>query len=184
VVLFGPEGVGKTHLLLGLLQALEALHRHSPVAYASAIGVQSEIGNLDKIGLLLVDDLHVFSDDEHQRWLFSTYNDFLRLEKRIVLASRVAPSDLEGFAEDLKSRLQWGLVIELEQPDEAGLEEVLSKLALDRRIALGEDVVRFLLSRIDRSIPSLIQAVNRIDRFSLAGKRPVTIPLAKQALNI
>ena len=177
VVFFGPRGVGKTHLLLGLLKAFEPAGR-----YVS--GEAPGLEDVRPVKLLLVDDLEKFVGHDQQHWLFASYNDLLRSGGRIVLASESDPVFFKGVAEDLKSRLLGGLVIELREPDEAGRKEVLSKLASDRRIRLSEGVTGFLLSRIDRSIPSLLWAVDRIDQFSLAGKRPITIPLAKQALDL
>lgn len=184
VVFFGPRGVGKTHLLLGLLRAFESFQQGSAGRYVSGEAIGPGVVDLQPVSLLLVDDLDRLSERDQQHWLFSNYNDFLRTERRIVFASETDPALFRGITEDLKSRLLGGLVIELREPDEAGRKEVLSKLASDRRIHLSEAVMVFLLSRIDRSIPSLLWAVERIDRLSLAGKRPVTIPLAKQALDI
>jgi DnaA regulatory inactivator Hda len=179
VVFFGPRGVGKTHLLLGLLNALEPAGH-----YVSGEAAGSGLEDVRPVKLLLVDDLEKFVGHDQQRWLFAGYNDLLRSGGQMVLASESDPVFFKGLAEDLKSRLLGGLVIELMEPDEAGRKEVLSKLASDRRIRLSEGVAGFLLSRIDRSIPSLLWAIDRIDQFSLAGKRPITIPLAKQALDL
>jgi DnaA family protein len=184
VVFVGPEGVGKTHLLKGIFHASLRLGSKPSAVYLGGAENLPEPEEIAPLKLLLVDNLPSFAHPEDHLRLLAAYDSLHRSGGRILLASRFLPRDLKGFAGDLKSRLQWGMVVEIQDPDEAGVREILSKLAQDRRIGLDEGVVDFLLSRLDRSIPALIRALDRIDHYSLAGKRLITIPMTKQALGV
>ena len=88
-----------------------------------------------------------------------------------------------GSSDELdRERLLAAPVARLEPPDDALLAAVLLKLAGDRQLLLGDDVVAWLVSRVERSFAAAGAVVAALDRAGLAAKRRVTIPLAREAL--
>jgi chromosomal replication initiation ATPase DnaA len=83
---------------------------------------------------------------------------------------------------DLKSRLMAAPAAELGSPDDTLMAVVLTKLFSDRQIFVPQEVIEFILPRIERSFLSLRDIADKIDRRALAEKRPVTVPLVKEIL--
>jgi DnaA-homolog protein len=99
-----------------------------------------------------------------------------------VLASGRAPPAQLALREDLRTRLAWGLVYQLKPLTDAEKALHLRAEAARRGLNLTDEVVWYLLSHLPRDLPSLNGILDRIDRHSLARKRPVTLPLVREAL--
>jgi DnaA family protein len=84
--------------------------------------------------------------------------------------------------EDLRTRIGWGHVFALQGLDEAGTRAVLLREAARRGIALGDEVLSWLLHRFERDLGSLMRLLDRLDDYALAHARPVTVPLLRQML--
>ena len=91
------------------------------------------------------------------------------------------PVDL-GVREDLRTRLGWGHVFALEPPGESEVRAVLRREADRRGTFLSDDVMDYLLTRFARDLKHLMAQLDRLDTFSLANKRAMTVPLLKQML--
>jgi len=164
VALVGPEGSGKTHLAS---------------IWAAAAGARVLSGHaLDEGGLrpalatgaLVVEDAAATAD---QHALFHLIN-MARDEKAFLLfTARTAPSLWPMTIPDVTSRLRALPVVTLLPPDDGMLRAVMVKLAADRQLNLGEDVVRYLLTRIERSFAAARAAVIALDREALRqGRKP------------
>jgi chromosomal replication initiation ATPase DnaA len=102
----------------------------------------------------------------------------------LLLTARTAPSAWPTALPDLRSRLNALPVAELPPPDDAILEGVLNKLFRERNIRPTEDLIPYLLRRIERSIPRAQEIVARLDEAADAEQRPVSRTLARQILEI
>ena len=99
----------------------------------------------------------------------------------LVASGDAAPAQL-ALREDLRSRLAWGLAFELHPLSDAEKAAALRAHARARALDLGEDVVAYLLRHARRDMASLIAILDALDRYSLEQKRPVTLPLVRDAL--
>lgn len=177
--LWGAPGCGKTHLLRALAErARGAGLRVSWCRATEAADVQAlEDGIAD---LVLVDDAHRLTAPQ-QHEVFSRLVQAPAHATVWAAAGDVPVVDLP-LRDDLRTRLGWGHIFEVQSLDEAGTREVLRREAVRRGIELGEEVVHHLLSRFARDLTSLMRLLDSLDVYALAEGRAVTVPLLRRML--
>ncbi|MGA8005383.1 MAG: DnaA/Hda family protein, partial [Burkholderiales bacterium] len=99
-----------------------------------------------------------------------------------VLAAGDAPPGQLALRDDLRSRLGWGLVYQLKALTDEDKARHLRAEAERRGLRISDEVIRYLLSRLPRDLPSLNAALELLDRYSLAHQRHITLPLVREAL--
>jgi chromosomal replication initiation ATPase DnaA len=168
LVLFGPEGVGKTHLGRAWAQAAgaEILDRSAP--------------DLPRHGPVLVEDVDRGIDDEA---LFHLINGAGREDAGLLLTARAAPLAWPAGLPDLRSRLNALPLAEIEEPDDTVLEGALRNFFRLRSIRPSEDVYVYLLRRMERSIPQAREIVRMLDEAGESEFRPVSRLLAREILD-
>jgi DnaA family protein len=152
--LWGEPGSGRSHLL-------KAAVRVSP-------------------GLVIADDVEKL-DDTAQQVLFAAINAAREGSPPVLAAGDRPPAQL-ALREDLRTRLAWGLVYQLKPLADEEKALHLRAEAARRGLRLPEEVLGYLLDRLPRDLPSLKAVLEALDRYSLAAKRPVTLPLLREAL--
>jgi len=176
IVLWGVAGVGKTHLLQATVAA--AARRRVAVLWAEHAAVPAEPPAPD--ALVAVDGIDT-SDPQQQARLFTLYNA-LKAGGGHLLASATVPPALMPLREDVRSRLGWGLVFEILPLADGDKPAALDRYARARGFALPDDVIAYLLAHGRRDMPTLLDTLLALDRFSLANKRPITLPLLREWL--
>ncbi len=169
LLVHGPDGAGKTHLLhlfaarhqAALLPAL-AVRRHEPPPDAAA---------------LAIDDADSVADP---RALLFLLNATAERAIPVLLAARTAPSAWAIQLPDLASRLRAITTVELRPPDDDLLRPLLARLLTNRQLRVPEKLQDFLLARLPRTGGALREAAARLDRLSLAQGGHVTRALAAQ----
>jgi DnaA family protein len=154
VYLWGDPGSGRTHLL-------RAAARRNPQ-------------------LVIADDVESLEPAAQQQ-LFAAINAAREGAAPVLAAGRLSPAGL-ALREDLRTRLAWGLVYQLKPLSDAEKAQHLRAEAARRGLRLSDEVVGYLLTRFPRDLPSLNRVLDALDRYSLAAKRPVTLPLVREAL--
>lgn len=154
VFLWGAEGSGKTHLLLA----------------AQAIGAH------------IADDVHTL-DEESQIILFDTFNHINAEGGILVTAGNHAPTQM-GLRDDLATRLAWGLVYQLQPLSDNEKADALRAHARDRGMKLPDEVIAYCLKYLRRDLPTLVAVLDALDEWSLTTKKPVTVPLLKNMLQL
>jgi DnaA family protein len=99
----------------------------------------------------------------------------------VLAAGRQAPAQL-ALREDLRTRLAWGLVYQLKPLSDTEKAAHLRDQAARRGLRLSDEVLAYLLTRLPRDLASLNHVLEGLDRYSLATKRPLTVPLVREAL--
>jgi chromosomal replication initiation ATPase DnaA len=172
MTLVGPEGAGKTHLVSIWAEAAGArvmsarLLEHGDLPAALATGA------------LALEDLDADGLDETA--LFHLLN--LAREERayVLITARAAPAGFPVTTPDLASRLRAIPVVTLTAPDDALLRALIVKLAADRQLAVDEQLVKFVVNRIERSFAAVRAAIARLDEEAMRQRRPVTRALAAE----
>ena len=190
-MLSGPQGSGKTHLLLAACAAADAAGRRSvylPLRHLAG-QVDAVIGAQEQADLIAIDDLEGIApelDPEAERndqiALFDLHNRVRAAGSVILYAARHTPHALPLALPDLRSRLQQCTLLSLRPLDDDGRRELLRRRADNRGLQLDDAVIDYLLRRFDRDLSSLTTLLERLDQASLATQRRITVPFLRQFL--
>lgn len=170
LALFGPAGCGKSHLSQVFALKARAIALAAPDLTPDAVGAI-----LGRAGAFVVEE----GDLADERALFHLFNAVRESKGALLLTGRDPPARWRTELPDLRSRLASIPAAGIAPPDDAMMEAVLVKLFADRQLAVAPDVIAYVLRRMDRSFASARHLVATADKESLAGKRPITIPLVK-----
>ena len=175
--LWGVRGTGKTHLLRALVRRAHEQGQRSGW-FEAATPLPWEID--ESWSLVVIDDCDEL-DHARQHAAFALFVDATTHHIPLAAAGRVPPVDLP-LREDLRTRLGWGHVFALQPLAEAELRAALRREADRRGVFLSDEVMDYLLTRFARDLKHLMAQLDRLDRFSLANKRPITVPMLKLML--
>ena len=176
VLIWGAPGSGKSHLLAAVLGEARAGNRP-----ATTVPIEDETPATVAAGALYaIDDVDALSAAAQGR-LFTLYNACRDGGAQLLLTARV-PSAQAPLRDDLRTRVGWGLVLELKPLTDADKPAALAAYAREQGFHLTNEVIDFLLTRGRRDMGALLSTLRALDRYSLSTKRPVTIPLVKELL--
>lgn len=194
--IYGDTGLGKTHLMLAVANAILEKNPNAKVVYT-----RSETFVMDMVkalqtktmdefkryyrsaDLLLIDDIQFFArKTQTQEEFFHTFNDLLEGEHQIILTSDRYPKELTDVDERLKSRFSWGLTVEIEPPELETRAAILMKKAEEAKVDLPNDAAFFIAQRIRSHVRDLEGALKRVVANSHFTKRTITLEFVKESL--
>jgi len=175
---WGPSGSGKSHLLQALHTALT--RRGESVGWLDATR-QDPLDFSDDWSCVLMDDVHSYSLSL-QHTAFNWFVNAQSQQIAVLAAGSLPPADLK-LRDDLRTRLGWGHVFALKPLDESERRVVLRQAALDRGLALTDEVMDFMLKRFSRDLGSLMELLALMDAYALQTQRAITIPLLKSMMD-
>lgn len=172
VIIAGPVGSGKSHLASIWKERAGARVIH-PVADSDAALMAAEVPVL-------------FEDADRQGFddttLFHVINSVRQHGTGLLMTSRLWPMSWPVMLPDLRSRLKAATVVEIGEPDDELLTQVLIKLFADRQLFIDERLVGYIVQRMERSLEAAQTIVERIDRLALARSVRLTRSLAAEVL--
>jgi DnaA family protein len=175
--LWGGSASGKTHLL----QAVEAALREQGASAGWLDASMHEPPEYDDSwAVVLLDDVHLFTAVQ-QHAAFNWFVNAQTHHRGVLAAGLLPPADLK-LREDLRTRLGWGHVFQLQVLSEPERRAVLRQEADARGVFLGDEVMDFMLTRFSRDLGSLMALLKQLDVYALQTKRAITIPLIKSML--
>lgn len=174
--LWGESGCGRSHLLRA---AVDAARAHGTDAVLLS-GTCPDWNDSEHARLVAIDDVERLAAENQVR-LFDVCNDLRTAGGALLAAGMVTPAML-GVREDLRTRLASGLAFHLYPLTDAEKAMALHDYARRRGLRMAEDVVAYLLTHLKRDMATQIAVVDALDRYSLEQKRPVTLPLVREAL--
>jgi DnaA family protein len=183
--LWGTTASGKTHLL----NASADYARQKSVVLQIYDAKQllqcdaNEFEGFSHCDVLAIDNLDAIAGNaEWEACFYQVINRCRDGDYRFVFAMTHRPEDLETALDDFRSRLQWGLMLQLPSSDDIEIRQILRKRAQLIGIELAEDVISYLMTHHARNLATQMAILRRLDGASLSQQRKVTIPLIKQAL--
>ena len=175
LALYGSPGCGKSHLAEMWREKSAAVS----IAAASIPGRNAADIGADAAAMIV----EGLTADVPQRSLFHLYNLLGERGGHILFTAMEPPARMAFTLPDLISRLRAMPAIEIADPDDSVLSGVMQKIFEDRQLPVSEDVIVYLLARMERSYEAARTLAAEIDRLALAERRQVTIPLARLALS-
>ncbi|MGB8367193.1 MAG: chromosomal replication initiator protein DnaA, partial [Candidatus Babeliales bacterium] len=194
--IYGGSGLGKTHLLHAIGNAIKKNHKNMSILYQTADRFVNEFINairFDKIhkfqtkyktiDVLLIDDIQFISNKEQtQEAFFHIFNSLYDAHKQIVFSSDTFPQNIGGIAERLRSRLAAGLVADIHVPTLETKIAILRKKADLSNEVLSNEVAHFIASHVISNVRELEGALIRVIAFAHLSQQPISLELAKKVL--
>lgn len=194
--IYGPVGLGKTHLLQSITQ--EAVRRHPglKICYVSSEQFTNELINAIRhrsaesfrqkyrnTDMLLIDDIHFIAGKEStQEEFFHTFNVLHDHRKQIIICSDRPPKEIAHLEDRLVSRFAMGLITDIQPPDFETRMAILRKKAELESIRVPDDVLTFIADQIKTNIRELEGALIRVVAYALMDDKIITLNMAKQVL--
>jgi DnaA-homolog protein len=179
--IWGSRGCGKTHLLQAVCAAASGPAAYFPLRERTA--PPAALLGLASCREICLDDADAAAGErDWEEALFGLYNEARDAGSRLILAAASPPSQLEWRLEDWRSRAGASIVYHVRELDEAGRAEALNLRASQRGIALPPETLDYLMKRVPRDLPSLLDLLDELDEASLAAQRRLTIPFIRAAL--
>lgn len=179
---YGGQGVGKSHLLQGLVQSFSALKKTAIYLPMKTLlkYEPSALDNLARYQLLALDDVQCVAG--HGVWeeaLFHLFNQVQESRHVLVIAGEFPVKQLGVKLPDLESRLLSNLHLKLSPLSSEEMAALLKKHAYDQGLMLSEEVLAYIFSRYPRDLGSLMQLLDRLSHLSLVQKKKITVKLVK-----
>jgi DnaA family protein len=183
VLLHGPAGSGKSHLLQASCHQAGARALYLPLAEVMDYAPGDVLQGVETLDLVCLDDLQaVLGRRAWELALFDFYNRARQARCHMVIAADASPRELDVDLDDLRSRLSWGLVFQLAQADDREKADILCFRARRRGLALTADVANYIIHRAPRRMEDLLALLDTLDENSLAEQRSLSIPFVKSVL--
>ena len=175
---WGPSGSGKSHLLKAAREALR--EQGARVGWLDA-SVEEAPAFQDDWAAVLLDDVHLYTAAQ-QQIAFNWFVGAQTAQRPVMAAGEIAPIELK-LREDLRTRLGWGHVLQLQLLSEPERRAVLRQAADARGVFLGDEVMDYMLTRFSRDLGSLMELLELLDGYALQTKRAITVPLIKSMMD-
>lgn len=194
--IYGGVGMGKTHLMHAIGRTLADRYGSMKIIYTSSEKFMNEMIDCIKTDrmstfhqhyrtadILLMDDVQVLANKERtQEEFFHTFNALHENGKQIVLSSDQPPKQTQGLTDRLRSRFEWGLMVDVQPPDLETKMAILDKKAEAEGIHLPEDVRIYIATKTKSNVRELEGALVKLVAYSSVMDSPITLGMAQQVL--
>ncbi|MFO0862150.1 MAG: chromosomal replication initiator protein DnaA [Candidatus Saccharibacteria bacterium] len=192
--LYGPAGVGKTHLMWAINTEIHKLNPDARIVYVTSEQIISEFvqairkgekftNKYREVDVLLVDDMQFIAGAEKtQEEFFHTFNTLHQNNRQIVLCSDRPPKEIPTLEARLRSRFEWGMVADIQPPDLETRIAIVMQKAQDKGITLDESVADLIARSAEMNIRELEGALTKVLGYCLAHNTELTFEVAEMAL--
>jgi chromosomal replication initiator protein len=194
--IYGGVGMGKTHLMHAIGRALVDNYTDMRIVYTSSERFMNEMIHCittQRMGqfhqhyrsadVLLVDDIQILGGKERtQEEFFHTFNELYDHQRQIVISSDSSPKEIPGLVERLRSRFEWGLMVDVQAPDLETKMAILDKKAQAEGVRLPEDVRIFIATKTKSNVRELEGALIKLIAYSSVTETPITLAMAQHCL--
>ena len=195
--IYGGVGLGKTHLMHAIGNQIRAANPQAKVVYLHSERFVNDMitalrtNSIDQfkvyyrtVDALLIDDIQFFAGKKSSvEEFFHTFNALLEGQKQIILTSDKYPRDVEGIDDRLRSRLNWGLTVEIEPPELETRVAILTKKVEEFHLELPKDAAFFIAKRFRSNVRDLEGALQRVlASLRLHQRTDITLDFVHDAL--
>ena len=194
--IYGGVGLGKTHLMQAIGNYVYEKNPEKRILYMTSETFMNEMINaiqqkstyefrakLRMVDVLLVDDIQFIAGREAtQQEFFNTFNELHNDNKQIVLTSDKPPKDIQRLEERLCSRFEWGLVADIQAPDEETRAAILREKVRQEKFDVPDEVISMIAREIKSNVRELEGCLTRLVAYSNMTKEPITLELSQNAL--
>jgi len=195
--IYGPSGLGKTHLMNAVINEIKRKKSNLKVLYVKGEDFTNQlIESLSKqempqfraryrnCDILLIDDIQfIAGKNSTQEEFFHTFNTLYEEHKQIILSSDRPPKDIQTLEERLKTRFEWGLIADIEPPDLELRVAIIKKKAEQINITLTDEVLNFLAENLCSNIRQIEGAVRKLSALSFLTGKTITMETARSCLS-
>lgn len=196
LVIYGPTGLGKTHLVQAIGNRVLQRNRHAKVLYTNSEKFTMEYINAIQtnklpeftnfyrgVDVLIVDDIQFLGGKERtQDMFFHTFNALHQSGKQVILTSDKQPKDLADVDERLISRFQWGLTADIQPPDFETRMAILQQKAMEEGVDLEGDIMEYIARHITTSVREIEGCLISLLAKVTLDNRPLNLDLAKEVV--
>lgn len=191
------SGLGKTHLLHAVANEIAERHPSYTICLITTRDFMDEMITLmkqnrinefvkkytEKIDVLMIDDIHELKNKEGtQDQFFHVFNEMHNRGKQLIFTSDKRPKEIDGISERIKTRLQWGLVVDIQPPDLETRIAILRRKMEELDLFINEDVLTLIASRIKANIRELEGSLVRLKAVSELMGVEIEVDLVKEQL--
>ncbi len=194
---YGGVGLGKTHLLQAIGHRLLAKKQNCKLLYITCEQFTNDFINAMRSGqgkefkdryrnvdLLLIDDIQFITGKEAtQEELFHTFNTLHQAGRQVVYTSDRPPKAIVGIEERLRSRLEWGGIVDISSPDFETRMAILSQKCEEKQVNIPQDVLQYIASLLQSNVRELEGALNKIIANHQFRNTPISLEGTKSLLN-
>ena len=194
--IYGPSGLGKTHLLMAISHEVYRQNPNIQIIYVSSETFTNEFikaienkttadfkEKYRNADILLVDDIQFLSGKERvQEEFFYTFNELYTIGKRVILASDRPPKDIKTLDDRLRNRFEWGLMVDISPPDFETRVAIIRRKAELLNIEISDDVTEYIALRLKSNIRQLEGAVKKIKAYKLFTNSPPSVMMAQNVI--
>ena len=194
--IYGGVGLGKTHLIQAIGNHLLKARPNINIMYASAEKFSNDYiasvrdGNAKSfqnryrnIDVLLIDDIQFISGkDKTQESFFHTFNELHQQNKQVIMTSDRPPKAIPALEDRLKSRFEWGMIVDVAPPDLETRIAILQKKCVEKNFPLSQEILQLVATTVHRNIRELEGALNKIIAFHQLKNTEPTLESVKTLL--
>lgn len=195
--IYGPSGVGKTHLLYAITNRITKNYPDYRVIYVSGEEFTNQLidaihrnitpefrEKYRKADVLLIDDIHfIAGKDSTQEEFFHTFNELYKNNKQIILTSDRPPKDIKTLENRLRTRFDSGLTADIQLPDLELRAAIIKMKAEAVGVDIPDDVVNYIAENINDSVRNLEGAVNKIGALNKLSGQNISLDLAVRCIS-
>ena len=195
--IYGGVGLGKTHLMNAIGNAIKAADPSANVLLMTSETITNQLieaiakkstaelrARLRNVDVLMVDDIQFLSKTRSsQEEFFHTFNELHSKKKQIIISSDRPPKEIPEIEERLRSRFEWGLIVDIQKPDFETRVAILRQKADEENIDIPYDVMEFIAQNVNSNIRELEGCLTSLNAHAQLMGLPITLELARTALS-
>ena len=194
---YGGPGLGKTHLVHAVGNKIKENNPNAHVLYVTSEQFMNEFistimsgnGNIEfrnkyrTCDVLIIDDIQFIANkDQTQVEFFHTFNALHDANKQIIITSDRPPKEIKELEDRMKTRFEWGLIVDIKRPDLETRIAILKKKASEENFEVSDDILFYIAEHLKSNIRNLEGVLKRLMAYNVLMGKPITMELADDAI--